>query len=107
MSETSHQVLCMYPTSHPCRACATSHLNTEIDYSLEHCHNSNHIPRTNYLLGLKGNFFFFSCIQVELKDFPGGTVCKNWLPVQGTHVQPLVRVDLTCHAATKPTPHND
>ena len=58
MSETSHQVLCMYPTSHPCRACATSHLNTDIDYSLEHCHNSNHIPRTNYLLGLKGNFFY-------------------------------------------------
>ena len=44
--------------------------------------------------------------QKWLWDFPGGTVVKNRLPMQGTRVQALVREDRTCHGATKPVHHN-
>ena len=56
-------------------------------------------------------FYFFSCFISFLKigqhrDFPGGAVVKNRLPMQGTRVQLLVWEDPTCHGATKPVRHN-
>ena len=41
-----------------------------------------------------------------MKDFPGGPVVKNHLPVQGTRVPSLIGEDPTCHGATKPLHHN-
>ena len=38
------------------------------------------------------------------KDFPGGPVDKNPLPMQGTPVQSSIRENSTCHGATKPMP---
>ena len=40
------------------------------------------------------------------QDFPGGTVVKNHLPMQGTQVRALVPEDPTCRKATKPMSHN-
>ena len=41
-----------------------------------------------------------------MKDFPGGTVNKNLLPVQGTWVRFLVWEDSTCLGAAKFVSHN-
>ena len=38
--------------------------------------------------------------------FPGGSVVKNCLPMQGTRVRALVQEDPTCRGATKPMCHN-
>ena len=40
------------------------------------------------------------------RDFPGGAVLKNCLPMQGTRVRSLVWEDPTCRRATKPASHN-
>ena len=43
---------------------------------------------------------------MEDRDFPGGAVVKNRLPMQGTRVRSLVQEDPTCCGATKPVCHN-
>ena len=54
--------------------------------------------------------FFLQVLEVSMKKsvlyFPGGTVVKNRLPMQGTRVQSPVREDPTCCRATKPVHHN-
>ena len=40
------------------------------------------------------------------RDFPGGTVVRTHLPMQGTGVQSLVWEDPTCRGATEPVSHN-
>ena len=39
------------------------------------------------------------------KDFPGGPVVKNPLPMQGTWVQSLIQEDPTYSGAAKPVHH--
>ena len=39
-------------------------------------------------------------------DFPGGTVDKNPLAMQGTQVRSMVQEDSTCHGAMKPGYHD-
>ena len=41
-----------------------------------------------------------------LRDFPGGAVDRNHLPVQGTCVPSLVQEDSTCLEDTKPVDHS-
>ena len=44
--------------------------------------------------------------RFSIRGFPGGTVVKNRLPMQGTRVRALVREDPTCRGATKPVHRN-
>ena len=45
-------------------------------------------------------------IKIIWWGFPGGTVVRIHLPVQGTRVRALVREDPTCSGAAKPVCHN-
>ena len=47
-----------------------------------------------------------ACSKIALQGFPGGSVVKNLLPMQGTWVRALAREDPTCRGATKPMRHN-
>ena len=49
------------------------------------------------------SFLLKKCLY---RDFPGGAVVKNHLPIQGTQVRALVWKDLICHGATKTVRHN-
>ena len=55
-------------------------------------------------VGAGGPLHLVEQMDLELKkgmsrDFPGGTVAKTVLPVQGAWVRPLVReLDLICHS---------
>ena len=44
--------------------------------------------------------------KIYFRDFPGGAVVENRLPMQGTRVRALVGEDPTCHGATEPVRHN-
>ena len=52
------------------------------------------------------NKTLFPYLRLQSRDFPGGTVVKNRLPMQGTWVQTLIWEDPTCHRTTKPVHHN-
>ena len=58
-----------------------------------------------YIL-MKSNWQSFSSKDCAFGDFPGGTVIKNPLPMQGTRVWSLFWEDPTCCRATKPVRHN-
>ena len=46
------------------------------------------------------------CFKKTEEGFPGGTVVKNRLPMQGTRVWALDQEDPTCRGATKPVCQN-
>ena len=45
-------------------------------------------------------------IFTSAKGFPGGSVVKKPLPMQGTRLQSLIQEDPTCHGATKSMCHS-
>ena len=54
----------------------------------------------------RSSLVYFNKVIYFSRDFPGGAVVKNCLPMQGTRVRALVWEDPTLYGATKPVHHN-
>ena len=72
-------------------------------YRIRKNHSNTQEQKKNYLQGRKK---ILPILKQFHRDFPGGAMVKNCLPMQGTWVWALVREDPTCRGATKPVCHN-